>query len=51
MNNNEYLEQIQEQAVELMLDSTQSVEDRFAAMLLAMTTVVKQKGNQSSNNN
>lgn len=36
MNNEEYLDEVQEEAIEIMTDSTESSEDRFAAMIVAM---------------
>ncbi len=45
MNDKEYLEQIQEDATEIMMDENQAVEDRFAAMIVALATQTKQSNN------
>lgn len=36
MNNKDYLDEVQEGAIEVMSDTTKDPEDRFAAMIVAM---------------
>ena len=36
MNNKEYLDEVQEGAIEVMADTAKGPEDRFAAMIVAM---------------
>ena len=36
MNNKEYLDEVQEGAIEVMTDSTKEPDDRLAAMIVAM---------------
>ena len=45
MNDKEYLQEVQEDAIDLMMDSTNSTEDRFAAMIVALVAQTKQSNN------
>ena len=38
MNRKEYLDEVQEGAIEVMTDNTKCPEERFAAMIVAMLT-------------
>lgn len=50
MNDQEYLEKIKEGATELMIGSTQTAEDRFAAMMVALIATVTSSNNSNNNN-